>query len=413
MSLTVLTGLPGAGKSRRLIELVNAARNEGQVAQTFVCSEFPWPSNHGAFWTHRRLVCGQPGLTCQIDHFVSSEEAASILATVPPGSLVAIEEGYAFGEAAAGDWMSASSRGAEVVVAAPSYHQMRRLKDQDHVAVNHLAVSCQRCGFRDATEVILTDESRGTLSVCEVCFQELAGDARRTIVECLRDEHPFPGEDALYQPVELEELADWRLARWDTMARAEEMAKVLEDLAIVPGEGPPPSYLDVGCNTGFFCDYLACRGFRSKGVDATRRFITPARLLDAFFRRQTRPTGEWVRYEMANAYEYLRDTQPERFDVTSSFALFQWIMIQRTPEHGLECLAWLASKTKRVCFIEMGYTREELYNDQLTIEIDRDWVLTAMQERGGFSDIRVIDAVPGRLQRDFFIGVKADGRAAA
>ncbi|MEA2424575.1 MAG: hypothetical protein QOH13_985, partial [Thermoleophilaceae bacterium] len=40
------------------------------------------------------------------------------------------------------------------------------------------------------------------------------------------------------------------------------------------------------------------------------------------------------------------------------------------------------------------------------VEIDREWVLTAMKERGGFSEIRVVNASPEGLQRDLFIGVK-------
>lgn len=405
MSITLLTGLPGSGKSRRLIELVNAAHAEGRPARTFVCSDFPWPSHHGSFWIHRKLVCGQPGLICDIDHFVSSEEAASILATVPAGSLVAIEEGYAFRRSAVDDWSLASKRGVEVVVAAPSNHQMVLLDEQEYVATN-LTVRCQRCESRNAKEVIITTDG-GTLSVCEACFRELAEEARATIIECLRDEHPSPGEDALYQPVDFPELDGWRLARRDSMARADEVDKVLRDLGLSPGDSQAtPSYLDVGCNTGLFCDYFARRGFRAKGVDATTRFITVARLLDAFFRRRTRPTGEWVLYERANAYEYLRDTQQERFDVTSAFAIFQWLMIQRTEEHGLKCIEWLAAKTKRVCVLEMGYTREDMYKDQLDIDINREWVITAMRERGGFSDIRVIDASPGGLQRDLFIGVR-------
>jgi SAM-dependent methyltransferase len=405
MSVTLLTGLPGSGKSKRLIEHVNASLDEGRSVRTFVCSDFPWPSHHEAFWIHRRLVCGEPGLTCSIDHFVSREEASSILAAVPAGSLAAIEEGYAFGNAAVEDWTSASDRGVEVVVAAPSDHQQRLLKGEEHAAIN-FGISCQRCGIRHAFEAIVNADGR-TTSLCDPCFQELARDAQAEILECLRDEHPFPGEEALYQPVELAPLADWRLARWDTMARANAMADVLEGLGIVPNANESPSYLDVGCNTGSFCDYFARRGFRVKGVDATERFITVARLLDAFFRRHTRPTEEWALYEQANAYEYLRDTTQERFDVTSAFATFQWVMIQRTPEHGLECIEWLAEKTKRVCFLEMGYTREEMYKDQLRAEIDREWVLAAMQERGGFSDIRVIDAAPDSLQRDLFAGVKS------
>jgi SAM-dependent methyltransferase len=406
MSVTLLTGLPGSGKSQRLIEQVNASLDEGRTVQTFVCSDFPWPSHHEAFWIHRRIVCGEPGLTCAIDHFVSRDEASAILTAVPAGSLVAIEEGYAFGNAAVEDWTSASERGVEVVVAAPSDHQLRLLKGEKYSA-NNFGVSCERCGIRPALEVVVTADGRGTLSLCDPCFQELAREAQAQIIQCLRDEHPFPGEEAIYQPVELPTLADWRLARWDTAARANAMAVVLGELGIVPNVNESPSYLDVGCNTGSFCDYFARRGFLAKGVDATERFITVARLLDAFFRRHTRPTEEWVSYEQANAYEYLRDTKQERFDVTSAFATFQWVMIQRTPEHGLECIEWLAEKTKRVCFLEMGYTREEMYRDQLDVEIDREWVLAAMKERGGFSDIRVIPATPDELQRDLFAGVKS------
>ncbi len=185
------------------------------------------------------------------------------------------------------------------------------------------------------------------------------------------------------------------------------MAEVLGDLGIVPNANAVSELLGRRLqHRPLSVTYFARRGFRAKGVDATERFITVARLLDAFFRRHTRPTEEWVLYEQANAYEYLRDTQQERFDVTSAFAILQWVMIQRTPEHGLECIEWLAEKTKRVCFLEMGYTREEMYKDQLAVEIDREWVLAAMRERGGFSDIRVIHAAPDKLQRDLFAGVK-------
>jgi SAM-dependent methyltransferase len=405
MTITLLTGLPGSGKSQRLIEMVKAAALEGRSAETFVCSDYPWPSNHGAFWDHRTLVCGQPGLTCGIDHFVSREQAAEILATVPAGALAAVEEGYTFSRDAVGDWRAAASRGVEVVVAAPSGNQVCLLADDEYQEIK-LSITCERCGIRTAEEVIIKSEGDGTLSVCRPCFDELAIQARGTIVQLLREEHPFPGEDALYQPIGLPEVEDWRLARWDTAERAKAIVATLTELGLHPGVlGPSPSYLDVGCNTGFFCDYLARNGFRAKGVDATERFIKSARLLEAFFRRQDRASQEWVLFELVNAYEYLRDTQQERFDVTSSFATFQWVMIQRTPRHGLECIKWLAAKTKRVCFLELGYTREEMYRD-LEVEIDRKWVLWAMREWGGFSDIRVINASPDKLQRDLFVGVK-------
>jgi 5-methylcytosine-specific restriction endonuclease McrA len=177
MSITLLTGLPGSGKSRLLIELVNSANAEGRPVQAFVCSDFPWPSHHDAFWNHRRIVCGKPGLTCQIDHFVSREEAAGILADAPAGSLAAIEEGYAFTRAAVDDWRSASDRGVEVVVAAPSDHQVCRLDHGEYSEIN-LDITCQRCESRKAVEVIIESNGEGTLSVCGSCFEELTAEAR-------------------------------------------------------------------------------------------------------------------------------------------------------------------------------------------------------------------------------------------
>ena len=41
-ALTVFKGLPGSGKSKRLIETVNAARSVGRVVATFACGESPW-----------------------------------------------------------------------------------------------------------------------------------------------------------------------------------------------------------------------------------------------------------------------------------------------------------------------------------------------------------------------------------
>jgi SAM-dependent methyltransferase len=406
MPITLLTGLPGSGKSKRLIETVNAARGERPVV-TLVSSDYPWPSDHGAFWIHRRIVCGEPGLTCEIDHFASCEEAASLLATVGRGSLVAIEEAYAFGSAAVDDWARVSERGVDVLVAAPSGDQLNGLASVDHTRID-FPLTCQRCGVREAEEATLAADGKGTLSVCDDCFRQLATEAEEQIADLLKAEHPYPGEEVLYQPVDLPSFKGWRLARWDSVGRADAMGRVLTELGLtVFGDGNrQPTYLDVGCNTGLFCDYFTRRGYVAKGLDATDRFITAARLLESFHRRKARPNQQWVRYELANAYEYLRDTQDELFDVTSAFAVFQWIMIQRSPEHGLECIEWLARKTKQVCFLEMGYSREEMYKDQIGVVIDRDWVIQTLKQRGKFAEVRVIDAASGVLQRDLFVGFK-------
>lgn len=399
-----MTGLPGAGKSKRLIEAVNDADQSGRGTSTFVCGDYPWPTDHEAYWVHRRIVCGEPGLTCPIDHFVSSVDAVRILATLGASTLVAVEEAYAFGTEITKEWIAFADRGGDVLLAAPSDHQLRALGSYPHFVID-LALMCQRCSKAAAVEAMIVPEGNGALSVCAECFDALKWRARQRIAEVLRAEQPFPGEDALYQPVEVPELQGWRVARWDSVARASAALQVLTDVGVASARDQL-TYLDVGCNTGLFADYFARHGFDAKGIDATHAFIEAARLLEVFFRRKARPDERWVRYELANAYEYLRDTQHEKFDVTSSFAVLQWIMIQRTMEHGLQCIEWLSEKTRRVCFIEFGYTREEMYRHELEEEIDRTWVITAMLERGHFDRVLTIDATPGRLQRDIFVGVK-------
>lgn len=404
--ITALVGPTGSGKSRRLIQRATEAAGQGRAVATFVSSEYPWPQEHGAFWVRRLLVCGEPGLTYPINHFASAAEVAAIIPTLPNDAVIAIEEAYTFGPAIIEPLRVASARGVEIVLAAPSPEQKEGLKGAEyHEEV--FTKKCDSCGINEASISTIRAEDGKTEALCESCFALGVDEARRQIIIDLREQDPFPGEDALYQPVDFPEFAEWRLARPDTPLRAKVVLDTALELGVVPGvAGRLPTYLDVGCNTGFFCDYFASHGFVAKGVDATHRFIRSARLLEWFFLHPGRPGGQFVRYEQANAYEYLRDTQQERFDVTSAFAVLQWVMIQRGVEQGLECLGWLAEKARVVCFVEMGYTREEMYRGKLDVEIDRPWVERAMHERGKFSEVRVISASPGGLQRDLFIGIK-------
>jgi hypothetical protein len=89
-------------------------------------------------------------------------------------------------------------------------------------------------------------------------------------------------------------------------------------------------------------------------------------------------------------------------------------MLQRTAEHGLECIDWLFEKTDRICFLEMGYNDEPFYDGKLPLEIDRTWIEERMQ-RGAFADILIFEAAEHGLQRDLFVGIKepAPLRAAA
>ena len=110
---------------------------------------------------------------------------------------------------------------------------------------------------------------------------------------------------------------------------------------------------------------MAKAGFTSKGVDVTAHDIRVARLRSTYFRR------DLATYEVANAYKYLGSTPDERFDVTSAFSVFQWVMIQRGPESGL---GWTVLGLRSLCWLR------GLCADAVCAEV-RAWALAAFVGR--------------------------------
>jgi SAM-dependent methyltransferase len=399
MSLTILTGLPGSGKSSYLIRRVNEARAAGKLVKTFECSESP--QLQADEYVHSWNIIGsrEPKLVCALDHFVSTAEASEIVSHAPPGALLAFEEAHFFAPEIVPTWLDASERGLDVLLAMPSHPQLSLLDGQKY-EVKRFAIDCERCGEREATTFLILPEATVSTVLCGACDAELVENARAEIVDRLRRQAPYPGDTTIYQPVELAECSDWWVLRPDSAKRLEVMTRVLRDEGLEDYRTwNKRTYLDLGCNTGFFCHGLAKIGFQAEGVDVMSDDVDVAKLLGSFIRRQP---AQWV---VSDVYEYLRDTRQERFDVTSAFSVFQWLMLQRTLEHGVECIDLLFEKTARVCFFEMGYADEDQYRGQLPVDIDRAWVLDHMA-RGSFADVVVCDADENDLQRDLFVGVK-------
>ena len=164
--------------------------------------------------------------------------------------------------------------------------------------------------------------------------------------------------------------------------------------------GMHSTYLDVGCNTGFFCHQMYKAGFRSSGVDVTVNDIEVARLLGAYVRR------DYANYVVSDAHEYLQATQGGLFDVTSAFSVFQWVMIQKTHEHGLECMRWLFRKTRRICILEMGESTEAHYVERIGMGYDSAWIHGFMRTHGGFERIDLLDSKDQQAQAGFACGLQ-------
>lgn len=399
MSISVFVGLPGSGKSTFLIQEVCKARSQGRPTFTFASTDNPHPQHRAGL---RALACRRPDLSCTLDYFVSTAEACSQLEALPEDSLAVFDEAYRFRPQIAESWARASEKGVEVMLATPSGPQ-RQVLGAHGFTETSFSVQCQSCGANEATSaIVLPDDS--TLALCQTCDLEKTREARAEIVRLLHAQGPYPGESVIYQPVELSECADWRVLRPDSSVRAELMATYVRDAIDLPTLGRwQASYLDVGCNTGYFCGRMAQLGLAAVGVDVARGDIAVARLLEAFIRRTH------SKYEASDAFAYLSSTQDQQFDVTSAFSVMQWVAIQTSMDRAVDCMNLLFAKTRVICFFEMGYGHERHYQDKLPAYVDRGWTYDIMKSSGQFRTVKMIDGKHHDLMwgaRDLFIGIR-------
>ena len=337
------------------------------------------------------------GLTTEVDHFVSAERCIALLGDAPRGALLAFDEAQHFGERLVEPWCAAAERGAELLIASASPAQLEALGRAGHTSTR-LPLECQACRQREATTFFVHRDDDRTESVCPSCHDSLRAEAEREVVERLERGIPYKGQQWIYQPVELEACADWKVVREDTAARFELIGDACRHQGLPEAHS---TYLDVGCNTGYFCNRMAHLGFRSTGVDTTVNDIEVARLLGCYVRR------DFASYVLADAHDWLAETRNEAFDVTSAFSVFQWVMIQKTPEHGLDCMRWLFGKTRRICILEMGESTEAHYVERVGMPYDSGWIHRFMRETGEFERIDVIEASEHGILRDLFVGYKS------
>jgi SAM-dependent methyltransferase len=399
MSIEVLTGLPGSGKTTALVEEMNSLRNSNLPVFLFVPRARETEQNLAL--TEFGVIATRAGKSVKVDHFSRPPQIARILQnfqTASPTTLLFDEAQY-FGEDFVPLWISLARAGHRIVIATPSQPQLNALRNVEH-NLRRLHLSCNLMGDGEATEFFVVPDGHTTLSVCARCADVLRHLAMDSVRERLIASDPHPGEPVIYQPINLDDarFTGLRSLRPDTATRTKVMlAVVAEELGAVPYR--QMSYLDVGCNTGFFCQSMASIGFRSTGVDVVANDINVAKTLDSWIYRS------FSEFVCRDAAEWLMDDE-RTFDVVSCFSVFQWLYIQHPAEKVEGVIQRFLTKVDRVLFFEMGYGAEAHYAGTPAALIDREWVMRILRGSGLFRDIRIIPAGEMGLKRDFFIALR-------
>ena len=404
MSLKVFTGLPASGKTSTLIDEMINRKNAGGHVMLILSSE------HEAL-TKRRNVkpgglmgCRDKNKSYPIDAVMDSNEAAALLTTQEPGTMIVFDEAQYFHPALVGSWQTASERGVDVLVGTPSEHQLQLLANISHERV-HIEVSCS-CGRAPASQVLYDKDLTYPLHLCTDCHAKQKSDAIASLLAEVRRSEPFPDKLHTYQPFYDLDMEGWALVRTDCPARLNVLLDAVSRCASVGEKLADPlgqaSFIDLGCCSGFFSDAMADHGFRSAGVDISKDFI-------AWASRLANIKAQDVSYVQSDLMSYLTSSAEKRFDVISTFATVQWVMAQSGYEAGLACFEAIFERANSICVVEMGYTAEPIYRDKITdrpMEIDRRWVLNLMEQSGHFDTIELHPTGENGIWRDIFVGFK-------
>ena len=400
MALEVLVGVPGSGKSAQVIRVVEGLRNQQRSVYLFLSRDGGVLEASSSISKYG-VISSRNGKRTAFDYFETTRDTTDVLRQFlqhEPMTLV-FEEAQYFQSEILPLWLDLSRRGHTVVISTPS-PQQRKILEQNGAQVTTLVARCNLFADGDATHFFVLPETNTTLSVCDSCAEMLRKKAVATISEMLIRNEPHRGEKRVYQPIEIDlgEFAELQPIREDSGVRAGIMQEFVER-HLPSFERRSKTYLDIGCNTGFFCQRMAKLGFVSRGVDVVADDITVGKLLDTFFFRR------YPDLIAADAVDFLLADQ-SHYDVTSSFSVFQWLYLQSDKQKVDRALNLLFEKARTLVFFEMGYKAEAHYAERLAEAIDRDWVFDRMRGCGLFSDVILYEEGTHGLKRDFFVGIR-------
>ncbi|MGD0054139.1 MAG: methyltransferase domain-containing protein [Acidimicrobiales bacterium] len=187
------------------------------------------------------------------------------------------------------------------------------------------------------------------------------------------------GQERLYQPVALPEVATWPLMR-----RCNDRLSMMLDFLGDPSSTDSSirrTYLDVGACYGWFVSAMHERGYDARGIDQDPLSRTLAPLI-----YQLDP----ARLAIGDAAALLR-AQNSTVDVVSCFSMLHHFVLGRGSCSAQELIALLDKVTGDVLFLDTGQSHEAWFRlvlPEWTTQYIQHWIL----ENTSFTSVRALGA---------------------
>jgi hypothetical protein len=175
------------------------------------------------------------------------------------------------------------------------------------------------------------------------------------------------GQERLYQPVALPEVATWPLMRRCT----DRLSMMLDFLSRNDVTHAPDArtYLDVGACYGWFVAQMEQRGYDARGIEQDPLSRTLAPLIYGL---------DPERLSAGDAIELLRQ-KSTKSDVVSCFSMLHHFVLGRSTSSAEELISLLDKVTGDVLFIDTGQSHESWFRlvlPEWTTEYIQRWILT-------------------------------------
>jgi SAM-dependent methyltransferase len=255
-----------------------------------------------------------------------------------------------------------------------------------------LNIKCKNC---DNNSIIVCPDNTNNITenYCYKCYCKKVNETAAFIKDKIST-YPLLPSNTLYQPFYFKndkfyynlskDFCDNKIIRDDTDKRINIYLKHHKKEFV--------SYIDLGCNTGYFCDYMSetLKILNVYGIDICKTMI------DICIQKSKYLLLNNNYYICKDLYDYFINSD-KTYDVISAYSVVQWLMIQKGDEKGVELLEKLAEITNKILIVEIGDYKEHHY-DKLKIPIGTEWLIELLKKY--FVSYIVYDKEMNNIKRD-------------